>query len=133
MLGRPQFTDEDLVLACADHCAEFAEDARLHIGRSGWYSIEVLCRLFDMTDPPLGQAVLAPYSTADYNRLLSGDELLGCFINQNNDHWVAITKHLDSLWYLDSKYMPVSIDEHNFADIVRLYPRGFLVERHDGA
>eukprot|EP00930_Biecheleria_cincta_P083115 TRINITY_DN7274_c0_g1_i2.p1 TRINITY_DN7274_c0_g1~~TRINITY_DN7274_c0_g1_i2.p1 ORF type:complete len:320 (-),score=36.11 TRINITY_DN7274_c0_g1_i2:15-836(-) len=133
LLGMPQFLDEDLARTAADLCAETGEPLFRHISARGWYSIDVMTRLFDITAPPLGRVLLRPCVPGDYRCLMETDLYYGILVNHNGRHWVCILRHNGFLWYVDSVYMPRSITHDEFQEILLMYPRSYLVEKHSRA
>jgi hypothetical protein len=129
LIGGPQFIDGDLVTASEAVCIETGDPREWHIAEKGWYSLEVLACLFDMTSPPLGQLLLRPCTARFYEAIRAGVQYYGCLVNQCNAHWVCIVPHNGALFYVDSFYTPVSIDLQDFVAILRKYPMTFLFER----
>ncbi len=130
LLGGPQFVDEDLQVACDLSCVEYSDDPALHRGSGGWWSVEVIARLFDMTNPPLGQILLANAVPGDFDRVMSSDDFYGFLVNLRNQHWICLPVHNDLLWHVDSKFAPTRISREDFNSILKKFPRCFLVEKH---
>ena len=87
--------------------------------------------MFDITVPPIGVLLLEPATDGAYE-LLMGDDYHGLLVNLRNMHWASIVKHRDTLFYVDSRYQPVSIGCHDFSNIIRMHPMAFLVAKHVG-
>ena len=129
LLGGPQFVADDLAVACSHVCAEFGDEPAQHWKPSGWYSIEVLCRLFEMTSPPLGQMSLEPAREDDFHLLAGTDMYHGILVNKNDDHWVCIVPHHGHVFYVDSVHAPTEIDMSDFKRSLELFPASFIIEK----
>jgi hypothetical protein len=130
LMGGPQFIDGDLEAAGEAVCIDTGEPRKLHIAANGWYSLEVLARLLDMTNPPVGQLLLRPCNAGAYSAICNGEQYRGCLVNLRNRHWVCIVPHNGHVFYVDSLHAPVTITEDDFGSILDKFPMTFLVERH---
>jgi hypothetical protein len=128
MLQGPQFVEADIQLACVQVCSEIGEPASQHMAPRGWYSHSVLASLLDLTVPPIGTLLLEPADQTAYDSLL-GDAFHGMLLNLQNRHWVCIVKEQGHLFYVDSCNEPVTIDRHDFNQIIAKYPMSFLIEK----
>ena len=54
LVGGPQFTVQDLQMACDGVCAETVQVASAHVRLNGWYSHSVLANVLQMLYPLAG-------------------------------------------------------------------------------
>ena len=64
---------------------------------------------------------------SDYQSLLTDHQTCGALVNQNNAHWIALVKHKEQLWHVDSCYFPWPMREEDFRECLATYPSTFAV------
>ena len=57
------------------------------------------------------------------------DQICGALVNQNNFHWIALVKHKEQLWHVDSRYSPWPMDEEAFRECLQTHASTFGVAR----
>ena len=58
-------------------------------------------------------------AVSQYSRFLSDPVCVGAIVNIENRHWIAIVKHDEDLWYVDSlQDFPRLLDERGFGAMV---------------
>ena len=131
LLGRPQFTDEDLLTACTTVCAITGEAPADHCAPSGWYSHSVLATVLDQTAPPVGHLIVNQAEPGDYHLVVACDDYYGFLVNLENQHWARIAKLEACLWYVDSRFAPTMVDVEDSQSIIALYPTTFLFQKNE--
>ena len=127
IMGGPQFTDEDVALACNSVVEEVSEPRHLHASASGWYSFSVLARLLHQTSPCLHSLNDRPVEPDAYERLQKDPDFKGVLINQKNKHWAAICPEKGVFFYVDSRFFPTRISSQDFHEIVTKHPMSFEI------
>ena len=57
---------------------------------------------------------------------MARDDVLGAVVNLNNYHWCCICKAGGGIFYVDSRYAPVLIQEAEWKRVLELHPDTFL-------
>ena len=70
-----------------------------------------------------------PLVSDSYEAVLNDPNVEGAIMNQRNHHWVAIVKHEEKLWYVDSRCSPQLLSENTFAQHLRKHPDAFATPR----
>ena len=133
-MGGPQFCPPDMVRACRQVVTELGGSAgimRDHARGSGWCSHSVLAQVLQNTIPPAYRMLLRRVHVSVWDALVARDDILGVLINMNNYHWACICKEADGVFYVDSRYSPVLIEEAEWTRILLLRPDAFCVVKAD--
>jgi hypothetical protein len=127
LVGAPQFTTDDLRVACNSVLVDTGELEGDHRLGNGWYSHSVLARAMDLYMPPTFRMLTAPLLPSGWLSLQENQSVIGAAVNINNNHWAALAKHSNMVWFVDSEYAPVVIDSDDLAEILKRHPMTFLV------
>ena len=133
LLGGPQFTHDDLVLASTQILAETGDDPIEHVHYDGWYSHGVLATALQNTVPPRWRLLLNALLPALVFDFLHDATVLGALVNVNDAHWIAYVKHAGCSWLVDSKTHPVPLSEADFLDYLCVYPCTYPLEENDSS
>ena len=130
VFGRPQFLIEDMHTACQQVLTETpSEKASDHMKDNGWYSRSVLVRVLQNLDPNIFSMSVRRLASDSYEAVLNDPNIEGAIMNQRNHHWVAIVKHEEKLWYVDSRYGPQMLSENTYVQHLRKHPDTFAITR----
>ena len=122
LLGGPQFIPADLTVAAAQVMAETNDPMPNHVAPGGWYSHSVLGRVLQNTVPPRWTLRFSPLLPYELPSFTNDPASLGALQNQGNLHWVAIVKHADSMWLVDSLGLPRQLPLSQMKDLLRTFP-----------
>lgn len=135
LLGRPQYTVQDMEASLDSVLAELGADSRsAHGNAAGWYSHSVLAHVLTNTVPPTWKlGTRRVVSDGKHWSLLHGPGTCALLLNIGPGlHWTCIVPHLGQTFYVDSQHFPPSIiDESDFQAILAKHPDAYFVLRHD--
>jgi hypothetical protein len=132
LFGGPQFDDAGLDGAFQEVMQELPHEQEAeHRQGAGWYSHSVLATVLQQTVPPTWRLVTSRVRVDDWQALTEDDAICGVLLNIANRHWTCICKDKAMLFYVDSKFLPVLLDQADWQSILNLHPNAFLVAKHD--
>ena len=137
LYGGPQFTAEDLKSACGMVLAELTMEAQYdetpahHARQGGWYSHSVLAKCFDLLLVPECKLLPTTARSTQWARFFH-QEVRGCLVNQDNQHWLSIRSEAGRVFLFDSlREAPEEVTEQRWEALVRRHPSSFWVVNHD--
>lgn len=125
LVGGPQFVPDDLVSACRSIILETGEFASDHATAMGWYSHSVLSRVLQETVPPRWRLRFSPLLPNEVDDFYSDTLMYGALVNHHGEHWVAVVKHMDLLWNVDSCSIPRVLRLMDFRAMLLVYPETY--------
>ena len=125
LIGGPQFTQTDLQEATEQVLAETADSISAHVAPGGWYSHSVLARVLQNTIPPKWSLRLNALSQSELLDFCSSPIMAGALLNEDNQHWVAIVRHADCLWHVDSCKLPRRLRQTDLRNLLGRFPNTF--------
>ena len=87
----------------------------------------MLATVLENSTPAPWKLLFRPLEQSDYQSLLTDHQTCGALVNQNNAHWIALVKHKEQLWHVDSCYSPWPMREEDFRECLATYPSTFAV------
>ena len=117
--------------ACAQVVSETGDLASDHATSTGWYSHSVLARVLRNTIPPKWRLRLNPLLATELELFYQDPCFHGALLNEDNVHWLAVVKHGDAIWHVDSRYAPRLISSAELRLTLHRYPSTFPVMDFD--
>ena len=122
LIGGMQFTVADLASAAEQVCSETDDAREAHVLPNGWYSHSVLATALQNTVPPPWRLLLSPLLVESLFQFISDPTMLGALVNKANKHWVAVLKHANLLWIVDSLQSRALLSAAALAELVAAHP-----------
>ncbi len=129
LVGSPLYSHSDMEEAAVNVVKTTQEDTAEHIRAAGWYSHSVLATVLRQSRPAQWKLLLNRLPQNYHKVLMLDEDIVGALVNKHNAHWVALVKHNDLLWLVDSCATPVPMDSAAFQAFVRSHPDTFAVAR----
>ena len=122
-MGGPQFTDDDLDVACTMVVDQTGDPRDMHVSPSGWYSHSVLAEAVQNTVPARWQFELNRFPSSGHDKMRDDAQIVGALMSRGGgSHWTAIVKHDGALWDVDSFGSAVPLSTDTFQRLVAENP-----------